>query len=236
MRTWWWGNNFGDKLTEYILTRLGIDVTWVEPWDAEFIGIGSVAHRIPSNFEGYVWGTGVMFRGNPHLGCSHDLDLNRAKVLAVRGHDSREEMRLPVDTPLGDAGLALRAVAKMDAVRRHKLGVLPHFDDHHLAALHPDALIIDPLSGPEIIVPALASCSRLITSCLHGLVAADALGLESLWSPYDPTPQHSRKFFDYGSGIDSDMEPMQWRLADQGSVEGVVQHLVTSLEDIDAGI
>lgn len=232
MKVWWWGSNFGDKLTEYILTNLGIPVTWVEPRQAEFFGIGSTVHRIPSRFEGHVWGTGTMFAGNPHLTCDHDPDLSSANVLALRGSDTKETLGETREILLADAGLALKAVAKRDKRPRHRLGVMPHFDDHHLAGLHPDALIIDPLSGPEIIVPALASCARLITSCLHGLVAADALGIESMWAPYSPTPEHARKFHDYNSVFKGDLEPMQWRLPDQKLVNDLSEQLVQALEDI----
>lgn len=229
MRCFYWGPNLGDMLTPWILTQMDVPIEWSDPIDAELFGIGSILHRIPSDFEGYIWGTGMMYQGNPHLTCNHDLDISKADVLALRGHDTKNSVLPEFSGPLGDTGLLVREVMHKKATPAHKYGIVPHFDDHHLAALHPDALIIDPMSGPEIVLPAIANCGSIITSSLHALIVADALGIPSMWCPYSPTPEHARKFHDYHSVFSTELEPMVWRMAPQKEVKSVIATLLPTV-------
>lgn len=231
MRAWWWGPNFGDCLTWWLLSQLGIHIEWASPREAELFGVGSIAHRIPSNFEGFVWGTGAMFPGNPHLTCDHDVDLSRARVLALRGEDTLRWVGAHPGPVLGDSGLVVRAIAKR-RTPKYRLSVLAHFDDHRLNERFEKARHIDVMSGPENIVPQIAECSRLVTSSLHGLVTADALGIESYWWPYDSSPEHARKFHDYASALGEPIEAHAWRLADQSSVDRIVDQLVGTVEEM----
>lgn len=229
MKAWYWGPNFGDMLTPWILDQMDVPIEWTEPSQAELFGVGSIMHRIPSRFTGFVWGTGVMFPGNPHLGCDHDLDLSQAQVLALRGKDTAQVLGMD-DVLLGDTGLLVKEVYQKKPQPAHKYGIIPHFDDHHLAALHPDACIIDPMAGPDIVVPAIANCGSIITSSLHALVVADALGLPSMWAPYNQTPEHARKFHDYHSIYSTELEPMVWRMAPQKEVRKKVEELAETVE------
>lgn len=239
MKAWWWGPNFGDLLTPWILEQFGVSIEWCEPREAELFGVGSILHRVPSRFEGYIWGTGKMFNGNPHLTCDHDIDLGAAKVLALRGKITLQELseRYPLaDQPvLGDTGLLVRQFLTQERAPDFDIGVLPHFDDHRLASVWPDGIKIDPMSGPDTVLPAIANCKRLVTSSLHGVVVADALGMDSMWCPYLPSADHAEKFHDYASVWEEGIKPMVWRKANPTQVQYKVEELMTTTEELFSG-
>ena len=76
---WWFGNNFGDMLTPYLIERIsGRRAVWVPNEEAEgtfYLVAGSVLGSNPKN--AIVWGTGIL---------SADQKVGQAKEFcAVRG-------------------------------------------------------------------------------------------------------------------------------------------------------
>ncbi|MBM7502738.1 polysaccharide pyruvyl transferase family protein [Agromyces aurantiacus] len=199
--TWWDGHpNFGDDLTPWILPEYGIAPVHRVASQARLSGVGSILEFLPEDFDGAIWGSGLMY-GEPH-------PLPRAKVLAVRGHLTRELIGAPDDVALGDPGILVgrrlaRPRAQWDVV------LVPH--GHHRR--HEAFMSLAQSQGVRVRVvdvhqPAaravreIASADAVVTTSLHGLVTADAYGIPAVWTMLEPPLSGGPfKFHDYESVI-----------------------------------
>lgn len=211
MRAFWdqdrGGRNFGDALTAVLLERLaGVEVEWSEPESADLFGVGSSAEAIPPGFSGIVLGTGKMFS-------SSALDLRAARVLALRGALTAEGSR--ADCPLlADLGLLASDLAP--AVEPDiEVAAMPHYVDDRTW----DMPRINVLAGVDEVIRLASRCRRIVSSSLHGLVLADALGIPSLWEPHGGVAGEGYKFRDYASAYGETIRPGVWRMADPDVVE-----------------
>lgn len=196
--------NFGDVLTPLLFDRLaGIRLEWVEREEAELFAIGSIAELIPRGYQGVVLGTGCMFE--------QPIELDAAHVLALRGVLTA---RLAgVRPPLyADLGLLASDLAPKPRRRDIEIGTVRAGGDPR----PPIGVLLDPLSDPEAMIVTAARCQRIVSSSLHGLILADALGIVNMWDPW-PTDV-SFKFRDYASAYSERLEPYTWRVANQAEV------------------
>lgn len=196
------GDNFGDVLTPYLFERLrGVRLEWAEREDADLIAIGSLADSIPRGYSGVVLGTGSF--------TDTAIELEFATVLALRGVLTARLAGLHPPL-LADLGLLVADVAPR--ARRKGIGTIRAAGDPR----PPIGLGIDPLGQPDEIIAAAAGCERIVSSSLHGLVLADALGIPNMWDPFPP--EVTFKFRDYASAYGERIEPYRWRVADQYQV------------------
>jgi pyruvyltransferase len=211
--------NFGDQITRSILEVHGIGVEWAAPEDSELIGAGSILEAVPEGYQGVILGTGLMWR-------QRTADLSQARVLAVRGRLSLRRITHAGPKPvLADLGLLAGDLASGPRPRiRHSLGTIRHFIDHRPAM----GQSIDVLADPAQVVETARACARLISSSLHGLVLADAIGVPSMWDPHPEVLGGGFKFRDYASSIGQPIEPYQWRWPDRPAIE-VKQHQLRAL-------
>lgn len=175
--------NFGDEITAPLVERLtGRRVVWAPPTSCELVGAGSVIQMIIDRGKGnrpLLWGAGFMRAGEK------GADSTEFEALAVRGkrtvarvapHDGRE-------IALGDPGLLAPLFLDGPVRKRHALGVIPHYRDaaaplvSELRALGTDVRVIDVGWTPEEVAREVAACDAVISSSLHGLIFADALGV-----------------------------------------------------------
>jgi pyruvyltransferase len=176
MRTYWnpKAKNFGDTLTPVILRHLGFELQHVDrSIHGKVLAVGSIMNALrPGDV---VWGTGVQ----------HDrrYAASKATFLAVRGPITRSCIdNATVPQVYGDPALLLPEVYDPDVTVRHKVGVMPHFvDADHERARYPDALYIDVKGGWRRVVRQMKACERIITTSLHGIIAADAYGIPVTW-------------------------------------------------------
>ena len=199
------GHNFGDILTPLLFERLcGIELEWAPGDEAELFAIGSIVELIPRGYTGLVLGSGCWY-GEP-------VEIDGAEVLALRGVLTARLTGLHPPL-LADLGLlAPDLLANPYPERDLPLGTVRAGGDprpHMGVALEPagDALAL---------IATAARCERIVTSSLHGLVLADALGIPSMWDPYATAPGF--KFSDYASAYGERIEPYRWRVADQVQV------------------
>ena len=206
------GRNFGDQLTPVLLSLAGLRCVWAPVVQAELVGCGSILSKVPDGWAGKVLGTGLI-----RAGVSRDL--SRAEVLAVRGALTRDACRLPASTPLGDLGLLVDRLLPRGSPRGvHPLGVLAHSVDRELAGRHPGGLQLSILSPPAELVAGIASCERLVTSTLHGLIAADTLGIPHTYEPHPAVIGDGFKFADYASSVGCPVTPGVERLSPRAAV------------------
>lgn len=178
--------NVGDRINPSIVTALTAEPTRFERDDQlpHLLCIGSLmASARPTSL---VWGTGVM---HPDLGLGAAQSPN---IFAVRGKLSAAALRraglLTQDVPLGDPALlavetlGIRAAAEP----RFPLGVVAHYVDRSHATIRrllamPGVRDLDVRLEPAEFLSAMAECRVIVSSSLHGLIFAEALGLPSLW-------------------------------------------------------
>lgn len=217
--------NFGDELGPALLRFYGLDVTWAPPTEAEMFGLGSIAGRIPRGFRGWVVGTGKMYAGQR-------LDLSRAKVLALRGPLTAEGAGVRGRVLFADLGLLAGAYAAAtigEIERTIPLGTVRHYVDERPPAGH----AVDVRSGVATVLREIARCRRIVSTSLHGLIVADALGIPNRWDPHPGVHGDGFKFRDYAASYRrGTIEPGAWRLADQGEVADKRSALFRALADL----
>lgn len=209
---YWWNReaNFGDLLTPLILAYYGINVIHRELWRRpRIIGVGSLLHLIPNGYRGRIVGSGLIEDQ------SHPLP--HAKIAAVRGELTRHRIGAPVATALGDPGLLVSALATRRPRPTCRLGIVPHFadaDDARVAiwarAHAGEVVIIDVTRDPIDVLEAIAGCEYVLSSSLHGLIAADSLGIPNGWVALSRRVRGGDfKFCDYYSALGTEAEPLQ---------------------------
>src|SRR3954469_22162404 len=174
--------NVGDRINPTIATAICKRPTVHVASTAEphLFAAGSTMSATTST--SHVWGTGVM---HPDFGVGGAIASN---IHAVRGkltHAALREAGIQLrDVPLGDPGYlapALLGITK-SAGRTKTIGIVPHFVDRCnrlfrrlLAA--PDVVELNVHDDPEKFLRAMAGCGSIISSSLHGLIFAEALGI-----------------------------------------------------------
>lgn len=224
MRAYWAraGNNFGDVLTPLLFERLcGVRLEWVEREDAELFAIGSVAELIPRGYTGVVIGTGCMF--------DDPIELDSARVLALRGVLTARLAGLHPPL-LADLGLLAPDLLPERPRRDLPIGTIRAGGDPR----PPIGTALDPAGDPVEMIATAARCERIVSSSLHGLILADALGIPNMWDPFPTAPPF--KFRDYASAYGERIEPYQWRVADQVQVSAKQDALREILATLPLGV
>jgi hypothetical protein len=176
MKAYWWRNqrNFGDALTPILLREFaGVTAQWTKKEQAEILVCGSVLQGLPTDWSGTVLGSGRLRPGR--------TELPNARLLALRGplsFASTYSGPMPDPVAYGDPALLVSRMIQWPTLR-WDVGVVPHWSDTGLIeeAGLPGDHIIDVAADPLEVVEAIASCRRIVTSSLHGLIVADAFGI-----------------------------------------------------------
>jgi pyruvyltransferase len=213
--------NFGDLLTPFLLKQYGIEPVHAFVKSAQVLVTGSLLNRVPDDYSGYVLGSGLM----------HETErrLPNAKILALRGALTRDLLNAPKDTPLGDPGLLISRYYKAKASKEYSLGLVPHFvdkDDVRIKAIMArssrDIHLIDIQLSPLEFVSEMDKCEHVLSSSLHGVIAADALGIPGGWMLLsDNVFGKGFKFHDYASSLNMSIAPN--KLSGDESVTGLIK-------------
>lgn len=213
---WWQGGgklgqvtNLGDQLGPILLSHFaGIDVEWAPAADADIICSGSIIDALPTmGWDGYIVGAGLLRE-------YAWVDLHYATVLGVRGELTRERVVNPhKSVALGDPGLLASDLVTRQPLR-HAIGVVPHWSDTKLYAAEvaraqrggwPTPFLIDVTGDPLGVISAISSCQKIVASSLHGIITADAFGIQRRAMPFpnmhSDVEGSSFKWHDYASSI-----------------------------------
>lgn len=175
---WWWRGkqNFGDRLTYWLLNRVSqLNVQWGEKHQADAVGVGSVLGLFPKDWTGAVIGSGIL-RSNQHV------DLTNNRVFGLRGPLTIANCTLipRKEFVMGDPGLLVSDLIELPA-KQHKLGLVPHWSDvelEHRPEFKPfNPLIIRVGDEPLEVLRQIASCEKIVSSSLHGIITADSFGI-----------------------------------------------------------
>ena len=178
--------NVGDRINPTIVTAVSkrptVHVAGVQV--PHLVAVGStMAATTP---ESHVWGTGVM---HPDLGVGGAMASN---IHAVRGKLSHSALCAAGiklrDVPFGDPGYLAPALFGItrSAAPTKTIGIVPHYVDRlkpHFRRLiaEPDVVDLNVHADPLQFLHAMAKCDTIISSSLHGLIFAEALGIPNLW-------------------------------------------------------
>lgn len=195
--------NMGDILNEMIIENLfGFKVKNHTPLTGELSAIGSglglftlhggLRSRLKQKFYGLlfpsvsIWGTGFISYKEK------DSPFYRKKIrfAAVRGQLSKKRVETVIgqklDIPTGDAGILSSYLITTPSVKKHKVGIISHFREQddpvwkELLNNYENAIFIDVLQHPSIVITQIAECEFIISSSLHGLIIADSFNIPNI--------------------------------------------------------
>lgn len=195
-----WSNsrpNFGDILTPYILDYFQVAYNMVsKPEEGNAMCIGSIIHKATDNM--IVLGSGCMHS-------KHHLNPN-ADYRFVRGPLTRQRV---IDcggtcpNVYGDPALLLPLFCD-ESKKEYDVGIVPHYVDHaEIADKYPNYKVIKLTNKDPIeVAKEITKCRTIISTSLHGIIAAHAYGIPAAWIKYsNKLKGNDIKFRDYYSSV-----------------------------------
>jgi len=214
MKAFWASeSNFGDALTPVIIQKFsGRPPEKVGRGIAgKLLCVGSVLSCLKDGDT--VYGSGFQ-------GADEWLSIGRPKgveVSCVRGPLSRERLLAAgVGCPevYGDPALLLPVLFPVPRRPMYDIGVVPHYVDFaRLSKLRSrGVLVIDVNSGVQTVIRELAKCAKVVSSSLHGVIAAEAYGIPAAWAVAgDKVCGKGFKFRDYYAATGrAGVSPIDW--------------------------
>lgn len=226
VKLFWWQRgpkfgNFGDELSPWIVERLsGQQVIHSSLERAELVAIGSLLepHLVPkaawSTYRGSIWGSGRMFANGI-------VDLAAAQVTALRGRHTHAGVGISSSSEpvLGDPGLLVSDLIDRQPASM-TLGILPHWSERQhfffrsRICQERSVEVIDPCAPVGEILQRLSRCQYILSSAMHGLIVADALGIPNRWLRMNTGREQIHgypefKYLDYYSGWGA-VPPQPW--------------------------
>ena len=220
--------NFGDLLNVYILQRLfKINVCHSRVKDAKIVGLGSLLELILNEVGNFklrrilktftnpfvVFSTGFI-EDEAKFNLNWKIKLANFKWFALRGKLSYARIKKYFrfanlsDTVLGDAGLlSNKLIDTSNVQKKYKVGIIFHYVDTKEEVKNnikvSNFKYIDIQNNPVKMLNEMLECEFILSSAMHGLIAADSLGIPNKWIELSDnlTGKHY-KFKDYYSVFD----------------------------------
>lgn len=220
-------NNWGDQLNKYLIEKI-TNKKVVKNNFKQFnhiLAIGSVLSS--ASKKSFVWGSGFISKDAP-------LKSDLLDIRAVRGVLTRErllkEFSIACPDVLGDPAVLLPLYYdRTQAIKKHKIGIIPHYKDKNLPVVHKlltmGCVLIDIQNDIEPFIDQLTECEYIISSSLHGLIAADTYNIPNKWVSFsDMVLGGQFKFLDYYSTT-KNVSPSVLVLKDESdfSIEQLIQ-------------
>lgn len=220
---YWQGNpNFGDLLSPYIVTHLCdcriiykraclsyYDFVkciiryptqlryYVPPFQKNLVAVGSILNL--ANSKSIIWGAGFMNEG--------DSFVVGMAPSAVRGRYTENKILSAGGSSCGiygDPALLLPLIYNPKIEKKNRIGIIPHWrETDRFKRDFPEYYVIDlQNSNVEETINKILSCDRILSTSLHGLIAAHAYGIPALWIKDGYINTDGFKFKDYFSSVD----------------------------------
>ena len=217
--------NFGDQLNiDLMMCLTGQPVRCASTEEATHVGIGSLLEQFlqrkssPRSFGKplSVWGTGFIASEGQHPHLKEDITgrfIRPLQLNAVRGLLTLErlrEMGLDISkAAIGDPGLLAKLLVPKKTVRKkYQLGLIPHYVDKNepifslLQKRFRSSKLICVEQKPTSFLADLQQCDVIISSAMHGLTAADSLGIPNIRAKVsDRITGGDYEFLDYYSAF-----------------------------------
>lgn len=189
---YWRERNFGDSLNENLMQLLNCPYEGTPAYFADAVCIGSLLEEFLLRKQGrirrpvHVFGTGFIREAEP----GQTDQFHRPMIFhALRGRLSLERCCAmtganPEEIVLGDPGLLLKRIFPQIAKEpRYDVGIILHMADTNFPVMEHIRLrkltwkMLDITLPPEEFVRQLCECRFILSSAMHGLIAADAMGI-----------------------------------------------------------
>ncbi len=210
---WWRGRkNFGDLVTKELFKHFGCTPVHAYDSNAQVIGAGSLLQGIPKEFNGDFIGTGLI-RDD---GVLNRKDFSGCKIQSVRGELTKKILSLPNSVQTGDLGLiAHKLINRKKYSKKYVIGLIPHYVDKlspWIDAIQKkfgdECLFIDVENSAAHVINKMKQCEVIISSSLHGVICADALGIPNIWCELSNNVVGGGfKFHDYNTSINCEQRP-----------------------------
>lgn len=113
------------------------------------------------------------------------------KVYACRGYNTLKRLKqadnvqVVDNVVVADPGILISKIFDTkDIKKKYKLGIIPHYVDKDNALLNKikvtNSVVLDVCEAPKTLVKKIAECEYIISSAMHGLIAADSLGIPNI--------------------------------------------------------
>ncbi len=192
-------NNFGDFLNLDLFKFFNYRIAWANKDKSEIMAIGSLLQWfiIPElSFKAklkllfskpiIVYGSGFIRKKE-----NEEYLLRKLDVRAVRGYLSLKRLnemkyvKIAKNVAIGDPGLLVSKIFDTSNVEKiYDLGIIPHYIDKDSPYLKniqvTNSIILDVNEKPKNLILKMAQCKNIISSAMHGLIAADSLGIPNM--------------------------------------------------------
>lgn len=185
--------NFGDILTPLVLESYGYQVNHAAQEEADYIMVGSIARIATARHT--VLGTGIM-TASPALS-------PEARWIWVRGPRTRRAVLASggkCPEVYGDPALLLPKIIAPAKEKKYKIGITPHYVDYDwVKKNYPNHNVINLINAdPKSVIEQITECDTIISSSLHGIIAAHAYGIPAAWVRFsDGLAGDDTKFYDH---------------------------------------
>jgi pyruvyltransferase len=242
LKYWTDAHNAGDIFSKYIVER------YIGPVTAHanenrygslnLMCVGSLLRW--SDHDTVICGSGLLSPDIP------PRELPR-HIISVRGPHTRSElMKLGAEVPTryGDPGILASEFVDLSAAETHEYGIVLHHQHKKFTRCfynswlirRDDTIYIDIQSDPLDVLNKMQRCRVILSSSLHGLIFAHALGKRAVWISCNGWIGGKFKFYDYFASLgiaDPTIEPVPVdRRADLKYLSTLATHIdVTKLQD-----
>ena len=208
--------NAGDMLTPYLIQKItNKSIYYIEVkskiagYIKHLIAVGSIIQYARRNT--FVWGTGAI---------KMDLTLSPANYLAVRGHltgNLLEKSGMKDPKVYGDPAILLPLLyaSNIKNCKKFKVGIIPHYSDEDCLTdkiiCNQEVKIISlKTDNIEVLIDKICDCELIVSTSLHGLIIAQAYGIQACWWKYSNNLSgDDTKFYDYASSLNIKIKPWE---------------------------
>lgn len=200
------GINFGDSINPVLFERIfGVCVKRGFPTNCDVVGIGSLMQmftlrHIIKNSK-YLYFLKYNYKPVVTMGTGFCCDISKFRFgvrtyrevnpLILRGKLSHEVLervnkKKYSGVVYGDLGLLSSYLLEKKVGKRYAVGIVPHKFDYDnpkiefLVRSIPNSVLLDLREPPLETLNKIAECETIVSSSLHGLVAADGLGIPNM--------------------------------------------------------
>lgn len=221
--------NFGDIINPVVISSLSPrSVVSANLEKAELLAIGSILQGLVkdnpdfkdriekiSQEKIHIWGTGLIFPLENNALIWRPMAIHALRGKYTQAELSKHTKQNLSNIPLGDPGLLVSKLLTTLPEKKFKVGIIPHYVDQNdpaveaLKLLHPSSTVISILGNPIETLNKIAQCEIILSSAMHGLIAADSLNIPNQWIQFsDKLTGGKFKFNDYYSVFD--IAPTVW--------------------------
>lgn len=251
-------NNFGDQLNLSVFNNLfNREVEYENLYKSDVVCIGSLLESFlhgSSNFRLLakktllpklnIIGTGFIGEENTRIirpNNRPEVFFRHVKIHGLRGHLTLNRIKkmypkLNESITLGDPGLlASNLINSENIIKKFRYGIVPHYVDiknplvQKLSKELPDSQVLNILEdNPIDFIKKMSECENIISSAMHGLIAADSLNIPNIRVQFsNKITGGNYKFNDYYS-VFNIKDPKYLNLEHK---EGSVENLKSLLEE-----